>query len=179
MHASSDHRRRERPEWCRRQLVQRSRMSHRSRNSVRAETMGTRRLQIASLVVATVVMIFAVSSVRAGQEREDYNSGSYLYRAFCVSCHGIDGKGKGPVADTLARPVPDLTLLTRNAGGTFPRGRVLEILEGKRLLPGHAGSAMPRWSDVFTTLERDPRAVQKRLTALVEQIESLQTIDRR
>ena len=130
-------------------------------------------------VVVAAAMMFATSSVSAAQERDDYNSGSYLYRAFCTTCHGADGKGKGPAADTLTRPVPDLTLLARNAGGTFPRDRVLEILHGRVSLPGHVGAAMPRWSEVFRTLERDQRAVEKRLNALAEHIESLQVRDHR
>jgi mono/diheme cytochrome c family protein len=130
-------------------------------------------------VIATVAAI--ATSVDAGrsQEREDYNSGAYLYRAFCASCHGGDGTGKGPVTETLSRPVPDLTRLTRDAGGVFPRDRVLAILEGTKPIPGHSGSAMPRWSAVFKTLERDPRTAQKRLAALVEHIESLQVPDPR
>ena len=129
--------------------------------------------------IATVAAIVTAASVGRSQEREDYNSGSYLYRAFCASCHGVDGKGRGPAADTLARPVPNLTRLTSEAGGVFPRDRVLAILEGTTPVPSHTGSAMPRWSAVFKTLERDSQAAQKRLAALAEHIESLQVPDSR
>jgi mono/diheme cytochrome c family protein len=131
-------------------------------------------LWMAAMLILAAAAISATSNTSAAQEREDYNSGSYLYRAFCAPCHGADGKGKGPAADTVARPMPDLTLLTRNAGGTFPRDRVLEVLDGRRPLPGHAGSAMPRWNEVFTTLERDQATVRKRLEALVDHLETMQ-----
>jgi mono/diheme cytochrome c family protein len=132
------------------------------------------RLQIVSAIALTGAALLAGSSIIGGQARDDYNSGSYLYRAFCAACHGADGTGKGPGADTLPGPVPDLTLLTRNAGGTFPRDRVLGILNGTTALPGHAKSPMPRFTDAFMTLERDQRTVEKRLAALVEHLESLQ-----
>jgi mono/diheme cytochrome c family protein len=154
-------------------------MLRNGRSVGKPETLAARGRRMTCLVAAAVAMIWSTADTSAAQEREDYNSGSYLYRAFCAACHGADGKGNGPAADTLARPVPDLTLLTRNAGGTFPRDRVLEILDGTRSLPGHSGSAMPRWSDVFKGLERDPGSVRKRLAALVDHLESLQLKDPR
>ena len=139
--------------------------------------MGPCFLRLASLAAVTAAAIAAGSSVVRTQEREN-NSGSYLFRTFCVSCHGADGKGQGPAADTLTRPVPDLTLLANEAGGVFPRERVRAVLEGTRPVPSHTGSAMPRWNAVFTTLERDGQAARKRLVALVDHIESLQQRDR-
>jgi hypothetical protein len=36
-----------------------------------------------------------------------------MYTAYCAVCHGIDGKGRGPAADALKVPPPDLTMLAK------------------------------------------------------------------
>ena len=107
--------------------------------------------------------------------REDYNSGAYLYRAFCASCHGERGRGDGPVADLTDPRASDITVLQRNAGGVFPRVRVLGVLDGSVRLKGHDGPAMPNWSRVLRKTEGDDeRIVRKRLEAIVAHVESLQ-----
>ena len=40
-------------------------------------------------------------------------SGEQLYTRFCASCHGIGGHGDGPVAQSFAVKIPDLTLIAR------------------------------------------------------------------
>jgi mono/diheme cytochrome c family protein len=49
--------------------------------------------------------------------------GPDLFRAYCTSCHGLDGRGAGPAAPALKAKVPDLTLLARNNRGQFPAAR--------------------------------------------------------
>jgi mono/diheme cytochrome c family protein len=111
-------------------------------------------------------------------QREEYTSGAHLYRAYCASCHGDTGRGDGPVADLGPRP-PDLTQLTRKAGGTFPRAEVLAVLRQTRRLPGHQAPAMPNWLELLRRSEhRDERVVEQRLDALVAHIESLQITTR-
>ena len=107
--------------------------------------------------------------------REDYNSGAYLYRAFCATCHGETGMGDGPVADIAGRRPADLTVLTRNSGGTYPLDRVMRVLENAEPIPGHEPPAMPNWQNVFKATERgDERVIRKRLEALAEHVETLQ-----
>jgi mono/diheme cytochrome c family protein len=103
---------------------------------------------------------------------EDYNSGAYLYRTFCASCHGATGKGDGPVADLSTPRPPDLTVLQRDAGGLFPRARVAAALEDSSKLAGHRSAAMPDWKQVLRRTE-GARA-QEHLNALVAHIEALQ-----
>jgi len=38
-------------------------------------------------------------------------SGKILYERYCASCHGTEGKGDGPAAETLQPKPPDLTQL--------------------------------------------------------------------
>ena len=124
------------------------------------------------------VMIGAAAAIAAAEqtpsERPDYNSGAYLYRAFCASCHGAAGVGDGPVAD-LGPPPTDLTQLSATHGGVFPRREVRAVLEGTTPVPAHGAPAMPKWREVLRRLERgDERTIDARIDALVSHVESLQ-----
>jgi mono/diheme cytochrome c family protein len=46
-------------------------------------------------------------------------AGGDLFRFYCASCHGREGKGDGPVASALNRRPPDLTTIARRNGGRF------------------------------------------------------------
>ncbi len=46
-------------------------------------------------------------------------SGVRLYQVFCSSCHGLTGRGDGPVEPLFRGGVPDLTHLAARHGGAF------------------------------------------------------------
>lgn len=107
--------------------------------------------------------------------RADYDSGAYLYRVFCATCHGDTGKGDGPVADIADRRPSDLTVLAQINGGTYPRDRVVRVLENLEPVPGHEPPAMPNWRNVLrTTGGADDRVIRKRLEALADHVATLQ-----
>ena len=134
------------------------------------------------LALCACVFLSSVLAWSAGagprQERPprvDYSSGAYLYRTFCATCHGEGGKGDGPVADIADRRPSDLTRLTRDHGGTYPRDHVLRVLENAEPLPGHQPPAMPNWHNVLKTTEGgDERLIRKRLEALADHVATLQ-----
>lgn len=138
----------------------------------------TKVLAFGAGVLLSAVLAWPARSAQPSQERpprEDYNSGAYLYRAFCASCHGEAGKGDGAVADIADRRPADLTLLSRDNGGTFPRDRVIRVLERVEPLAGHDPPAMPNWSNVLRATEgSDARVVRKRLEALADHVGTLQ-----
>jgi len=74
-------------------------------------------------------------------------SGQDLYRRFCASCHGVSGRGDGPVASTLRVEVPDLTLIARRHGGTFPRDLIERVIDGRHILGAHGTRTMPIWGE--------------------------------
>jgi mono/diheme cytochrome c family protein len=62
--------------------------------------------------------------------------GRAIYDANCAQCHGSSGEGNGPWAEGMQPAPSDLTKLSE--GGTFPRARVLSVIDGydRTGLPG-------------------------------------------
>lgn len=102
--------------------------------------------------------------------------GSDLYKFYCASCHGTDGRGGGPVAQTLRSDTPDLTKLALRNGGVFPRARVEAIIEGRAdpPLPVHGTREMPVWGPIFRGLDANDAANRTRIGNLVDYLQSLQ-----
>lgn len=131
----------------------------------------------AGLVIAGLALVPIAGGGAAPQSprpRQDYNSGEYLYRTFCASCHGESGRGDGPVADLLRRPAADLTAIAARAGGTFPRDAVEAVLDGRTAVPSHGQRDMPVWGDVLRALEPDAATARRRVEALIKYVESIQ-----
>jgi mono/diheme cytochrome c family protein len=103
-------------------------------------------------------------------------SGSYAYRTYCASCHGADGKGEGPLAESLRFHPPDLTLIAKRNGGAYPAERVHRIVDGRRPLPGHGGPDMPIWGDAFKNPETgfDDVKVKEKIRSVVDHLRTLQ-----
>jgi hypothetical protein len=102
-------------------------------------------------------------------------TGRDSFSFYCSPCHGSDGKGNGPVAAALQTAPPDLTLLSRHAGGTFPRSQVQEFVTGTgRPVPAHGSGEMPIWGPIFRSLDPSDARVKVRIVNLVEFLETIQ-----
>lgn len=97
-----------------------------------------------------------------------------IFRAYCASCHGLDGKGHGPAAPALDSKVADLTLLTKHASGQFPSDHIRNLLDGTQTPAAHGSHEMPVWGPVFHQVEADQDLGSVRVQNLVIHIESLQ-----
>jgi hypothetical protein len=101
------------------------------------------------------------------------------YLADCAHCHGVDGKGRVP----QMRAAPgytsvDLTRLTESKGGQFPRQEVYDAIDGRKRFPAHFIGDMPTWGLKYQQDNRGPESeekVRRRISALVDYIESIQT----
>ncbi len=106
--------------------------------------------------------------------------GKSEYLADCVRCHGVDGKGNVPAMAAVPgyRHV-DLTQLSKDNDGQFPRQRIFDAIEGsKRFLPHFIGD-IPVWGLKYRHIIQKPgpqgdEQVRQRITALVDYIESIQ-----
>ena len=133
---------------------------------------------LTALAVAAIALPWIVP-VSASQQppaaAKSIPAGSGLFATYCVVCHGANGKGTGPLADSLKRRPADLTLLAKNNGGTYPREMVAKIIDGREGVKGHGGGDMPVWGDAFErSADAGPQAVKDRIDALVEYLSSLQ-----
>ncbi|SRR5579871_5094385 len=114
-----------------------------------------------------------IKKVRVTETRAD--SGVEMFKTYCATCHGVDGKGNGPAASALKTSPTDLTLLSQKNGGKFPSGRVTHVIQGQDDINAHGSSEMPLWGPVFQSLSAgNDSLVKLRISNLAKYIESLQ-----
>jgi mono/diheme cytochrome c family protein len=101
--------------------------------------------------------------------------GDTLYKAYCASCHGLEGKGNGPMAAWMKVAPPDLTRIAARNGGKFPLARIDRIISGEEALPGgHGTRAMPVWGPVFSQVTRDQDLGKVRIDNLARYLRDIQ-----
>lgn len=103
-------------------------------------------------------------------------SGAYAYRTYCASCHGVDGKGEGPLAENLRFHPVDITLIAKRNGGEFPTEKVIRIVDGRKPLKGHGGPDMPIWGDAFRNAETgyEDAAAKAKIRLVVDYLKTIQ-----
>ncbi len=102
--------------------------------------------------------------------------GPALYKAYCAACHGIDGKGAGPVAPSLKIRPSDLTRIAARNGGAFPMARVERIISGEEQVPAsHGTREMPLWGPIFAQIVWDQDLGRVRVDNLARYLKDLQT----
>jgi mono/diheme cytochrome c family protein len=135
------------------------------------------------LAVAAAMLVTTLQGAAQHGERQPDRSllvasttGEDMFRFYCSSCHGLDGKGRSPRTALHATP-PDLTRLAATHHGVFPRERVRNAIALGREAPSHQNGDMPRWGWVFRSLDASETVVEIRIANLVEYLESLQRAD--
>lgn len=130
--------------------------------------------------LAVVAATTCVSGVTSAADKIDI--GKQEYDVSCADCHGFNGEGNGPYAESLKSRVPHLTVLSKNDGGVFPVARVYDAIDGRQLINGH-GRDMPMWGNRYSTVKgphsrddysSDEAAVRGRILALIDYINRLQ-----
>src|SRR5579863_7908195 len=77
------------------------------------------------------------SKVTIAVDKTQATNGKQMYLNYCAPCHGVDGKGRGPVASALKTPPVDLTLLAKMNHGKFPDTHIVATLEVGADTPSH------------------------------------------
>jgi mono/diheme cytochrome c family protein len=133
-------------------------------------------LLLARLLTLSATVPAQPSTPPSGKDAVGAAVGAALYRTFCASCHGVGGKGDGPMAAELQVAPPDLTTLKKRNQDRFPFDRVVQTIDGRLTLKGH-GTGMPVWGDTFKKVGKDydDRRVRERITQLVRYIETIQS----
>jgi mono/diheme cytochrome c family protein len=100
------------------------------------------------------------------------------YLADCARCHGVDGKGRGQGMSAVPGYISvDLTQLSKKNDGQFPRQEVYDAIDGRKRFPAHFIGDMPTWGLKYNQAKLGPdneKKLKRRISALVEYIESLQ-----
>jgi mono/diheme cytochrome c family protein len=101
--------------------------------------------------------------------------GATIFRNNCAACHGLEGRGDGPVSKTLKRKVSDLTGLSVRNGGTFPviHVRTAITFGADDLQPAHGSKTMPIWGPIFHEIEFDQDLGNVRLEIVTKYLESI------
>lgn len=100
-----------------------------------------------------IALVFSVASGSVSAADYVSMSGKDLYERFCASCHGVTGRGDGPVAASFKVEVPDLTLIARRSKGAYPRDVIARIIDGRHIIGAHGTRTMPVWGEDFSRLE--------------------------
>jgi mono/diheme cytochrome c family protein len=138
----------------------------------------------------TCVALFAASAMMGTIDvlhaQPEENPGRNEFLRSCASCHGVSGKGDGPVAKSLSSPPSDLTRLSEANNGVFPVSRVYEVIDGRIERLVHGTRDMPVWGDRYMREMTSPESggweskewneaiVRRRILTLVEYISTLQ-----
>lgn len=106
-------------------------------------------------------------------------NGMQLYERLCSSCHGVEGRGDGPVAPLIKVPTPDLTRLAARDGGEFPAEDVRRIIDGRNDRRAHGPRDMPVWGwQLYDMSVRDGNE-RARTDAMIDRlVEHLRSIQR-
>jgi len=102
-------------------------------------------VKLALLALFVVMLSSACASARQEEQELRKLSGMQLYERLCSSCHGISGKGDGPVAPLIKTGVPDLTRIAQRDGGEFPTEDVRRTIDGRWDRRAHGARDMPVW----------------------------------
>ena len=140
-----------------------------------------RAIWIAVLIAVSAVIGFAKVVYAQGTE-----FGKNEYGRSCAACHGVTGKGDGPVANSIKKPPADLTKLSEANKGVFPISRVYDVIDGRVEVMTHGTRDMPVWGEIYTQelISQLPRdflsqemigaIVRVRILGLIEYISTLQ-----
>jgi mono/diheme cytochrome c family protein len=131
------------------------------------------------LVLVLLVSVIVLASAQFGSQRQTLIrpvDGVSIFGNYCAACHGLDGRGNGPVSKALKHEIPDLTRLSLRNHDTFPAIHVRTIITfgADDLLPAHGSKEMPIWGPIFHEIEFDQDLGNVRLENVTKYLESIQ-----
>jgi mono/diheme cytochrome c family protein len=98
-----------------------------------------------ALVIANLIIGFNVQGWAQQPEAQQVDIGKAEYQSSCAACHGVDGKGTGPVAAALKTKPADLTTIAKENNGVFPFGHIYGVIDGRQKVKSHGARDMPIW----------------------------------
>lgn len=107
------------------------------------------------------------------------SAGKLEFGRNCAICHGIDGKGHGPITPMLKKIPADLTQLAKKSGGEFPFWSTYQFIDGREEVKEKGPRAMPIWGAEFhkeagSDSPEVETLVRERILRLVYYLQSIQ-----
>lgn len=134
---------------------------------------------VRTVVLAATAAVFRIDAgaAAAPQPPSGAEAGKIIFNTICVSCHGKDARGGGPVAESLKTKPADLRLVARRRNGSFPQDEIGQFIDGRKAPLAHGTREMPVWGDRLATAAPDPQErEQRREQAIAALIAYLKTI---
>ena len=100
-------------------------------------------------ILAVVAMLLVGACAGTVERSPAQMSGMDMYQQLCSSCHGVNGRGDGPVSSLIKIGVPDLTRIAARDGGDFPTEDVRRTIDGRWDRRAHGARDMPVWGWQF------------------------------
>lgn len=141
--------------------------------------MRDRRLEAYALMLSAVfwAMFLSTAAIVAQTAKPDravVERGKAEFRESCAPCHGVNGKGDGPVSGAMKRRPTNLTTLARQKGGFRP-SEVEASIKGTSEVVAHGSPGMMVWGAFFLADANGNQArADARIRDLVAFIESIQ-----
>ena len=121
--------------------------------------------------------LLGAADPRPEPDEESVAHGRFLYRVYCLNCHGEAGRGNGVSAPLLKIEPSDLTRLSRKNEDEFPFERVYGVIDGREEVRGHGSRRMPIWGLSFQDLDNDVNqedAVRQKILNVIDYLQSIQ-----
>ena len=100
--------------------------------------------------IAGLVLLATGSAAFAQDDLGTQSIGKMEFQKNCAACHGMGGKGDGPLVEFLKQTPPDLTLLSKKNGGVYPQAKVYEWIRDAKRVRAHGTEEMPIWGDRYS-----------------------------
>lgn len=124
--------------------------------------------------------LMALAACQETAEMPGPQDGRALFMQNCAVCHGEDAKGDGEMARSMAKPPKNLTLIEVRHGGTFPRAKIMSIIDGYAR-SDMSGPGMPEFGALlegdlvpFDSGDGVQTPTPRKLVALLEYLVSIQ-----
>lgn len=122
-------------------------------------------------VICVALLLSACASAKFDERDVTELSGAEMYESLCASCHGVTGKGDGPVAPLIKMGVPDLTRIAARAGGEFTTEDVHRVIDGRLERPAHGPRDMPVWGwQFYRSANPDDAEERARVDAIIKRL---------
>jgi mono/diheme cytochrome c family protein len=110
-----------------------------------------RTYQLVSRIAKAVALLLFSGGLAFAQDDIGVDSiGRMEFQKNCAACHGMSGKGDGPLLEFLKETPPDLTLISKRHGGVYPVKKVYEWIRDPQKIRAHGTEEMPIWGDRYS-----------------------------